>query len=173
MSSSGKQRQSEEREREIDGPRDGKVFRLHFSSALYEQRAAEYKVEPLPLVRKSFTSSLLPRNGKRLRIIDPREQPVERSRQWKIQPPLVRPLRLLSTAGRYLLLITTTCTRETNGKENGGRRRRKRRRERKERRKFRRSRGEVTRLSRIADGHRDILISPRVSRGHQKHDFRS
>lgn len=58
VSSSGKQWQGQK-----SMVQDGKVFRLHFSSALYEQRATEYKVEPLPLVRKSFASSLLPPIG--------------------------------------------------------------------------------------------------------------
>lgn len=57
--------------REIDGPERMEKFSVSTFLPLCTNKAAtEYKVEPLPLVRKSFTSSLFSFPRTRLRIID-------------------------------------------------------------------------------------------------------
>lgn len=57
--------------REIDGPERMAKFSVSTFLPLCTNKAAtEYKVEPLPLVRKSFTSSLFSFPRTRLRIID-------------------------------------------------------------------------------------------------------
>lgn len=60
-----------EEKREIDGPERMAKFSVSTFLPLCTNKAAtEYKVEPLPLVRKSFTSSLFSFPRTRLRIID-------------------------------------------------------------------------------------------------------